>query len=141
MAVTEPAAATAAPAFLTAIKTHLIGLPDQIAALEDKVYEAGLKVEVAKANLKGCDVGMIMAIENDVDPATGKARFGNEAKRSCELVTRRAASTTYLAYEKGVADAELAFSKAKIELNRLVNTFSGQRHLADLFAGYLKRSA
>lgn len=120
------------------ILNKLYGLPQQIrdAALFAHVLRTQLKDAQATLDLESGR--LLLDIQMERDPTTGKPAYSNAEARSAELARRQATDAACQAAADAVRNAEHGLTDAELDAEMLRNELVTYRALAELAATRLK---
>lgn len=120
------------------ITSKLLSLPQQIRSAELDVATRRTNLKDAQANLDLESGRLLLEIQAERDPATGKPAFSNAEMRSAELAKRQATDTAYQAAADAVRDAENKLTDAELDAQQLKDELTTYRALAELTAARLR---
>jgi hypothetical protein len=120
------------------ILSKLYGLPQQIRDAEFYAHTLRTLLKDAQASL-GFESGrLLLEIQAERDPATGKPTFSNAEARSAELARRQATDEAYQAAANAARDAENKLTDAELDAEMLRNELTTHRAIAELTAARLR---
>ena len=102
----------------------IMNLPEQIAKAQIRLNELRKNVSHAQGNLITEDAILGLQIANDIDPKTGKPKYGNEAARKAGQVLMQKDSQQYQEALLAVQQANDHVAAAEADLARLLNEFT-----------------
>jgi DNA repair ATPase RecN len=127
------------PPYLEKTAQALRSLPNEIAKVQEKVFELSEKVNLVTEELKTIEAEIKAGIAVEINPITNKPAFSNDTVRDAEFVRRKPSDLKYMDCYIRLKDLRNEYSKVKIEAEQLANTFSATRHLADLYASWIRK--
>ncbi len=87
--------------------------------------------------LKTIEAEIKTSVATEINPTTNKLAYTNDVSRDAEFVKRKPSDLKYMDCYMRLAKLRTDLSNAKIEAERLGNTFSATKHLADLYAAWM----
>ena len=120
------------------ILSKLYSLPRQIREAESDAHIRRTLLKDAQANLDLESGRLLLEIQAERDPATGKPAFSNAEMRSAELAKRQATDAAYQAAADAVRDAENKLTDAELDAQQLKDELTTYRALAELTAARLR---
>ncbi|MGD8399727.1 MAG: hypothetical protein PVH64_02150 [Bacillota bacterium] len=112
--------------------------PDKIRDQKSKVRDLTQTFADVDADRASRELEIFAEINDETDPATGKAKFSNEKARQAELTKRCRADQDYLISARLSKEAQQAVDQAQDELERLENKYRSCRYRADIIAAELR---
>jgi hypothetical protein len=120
------------------ILMKLRDLPLDIHSAELNAHSRRNQLKDAQATLDLESGRLLLEIQAEQNPATGKPLYTNAEMRSAELAKRQATDTAYQAAADAVRDAENKLTDAELDAQQLKDELTTYRALAELTAARLR---
>ena len=120
------------------ILSKLYGLPKLIRECEADAHTRRTLLKDAQANLDLKSGRLLLEIQAERDPATGKPLYTNAEMRSAELAKRQATDAAYQKAADAVRDAENKLSDAELDVQTSRDELTTYRAIAELTVARLR---
>ena len=121
---------------LQELGSKLRQLPDKIATAQESVWVYSNVVERYQEELRVVEAEIRVDIAKELDGA--KPKFSNEIAREAEFNRRKVLDQNWKDRHGCMSKSRDSFSKLKVEAEKLSNEFSATKHLANLYAAWMK---
>lgn len=120
------------------ITSKLLSLPQQIRSAELDVATRRTNLKDAQAALELESGRLLLEIQAERDPATGKTTYSNAETRAAELARRQTTDAAYQQAAAIVREAENRLTDAELDAQMLKDELVTYRALAELTAARLR---